>query len=90
MRIFKKLYILSTITILFLSTDINSISLGKFWHSIHANSLIGMQKIFENLNSADNNINYWFHYIIPILEIKLLFILAILMFLFFFKNLKKK
>ena len=83
MRIFKKLYILSTITILFLSTDINSISLGKFWHYFHPNSLIGMQKVFENFNSLNNSINYWFDYIIPLLEIKLLFILAILMLLYF-------
>ena len=49
-----------------------------------------MQKVFENFNSLDNNINYWFDYIIPLLEIKLLFILAIFNVFIFLKNLKNK
>ena len=90
MYIIKKLYLISTITILFLSTDINSINIGKFWNYFHANSLIGLQKIIEKYLSENDNIDWLFEYIFPILEIKILFILYLSMFIMFFYLFKSK
>jgi len=90
MYIIKNLYLTITITILFLSTDINSINIGRFWNYFHANSLIGLQKIIENCFFENDNKDLWFNYIVPILEIKIIFIVSFTMLALYFYLFKKK
>ena len=55
MYIIKKLYLIITITILFLSTDVNSINIMRFWNYFHPNPLIGLQKIIKKYLYENDN-----------------------------------
>lgn len=84
MKIIKKKLLFISILFFILSLHESNISLAKLWILIHVNSLIGFQKIIESLNLS---IDIWQIIVTNLLELKVFFILAIIMFfLFVYKN----
>jgi|MDTG01.4.fsa_nt_gb hypothetical protein len=84
MKIIKKKLLFISILFFILSLHESNISLAKLWILIHVNSLIGLQKLIESLNLS---IDIWQIIVTNLLELKVFFILAIIMFfLFVYKN----
>ena len=84
MKIIKKKLLFISILFFILSLHESNISLAKLWVLIHVNSLIGLQKLIESLNLS---IDIWQIIVTNLLELKVFFILAIIMFfLFVYKN----
>ena len=84
MKIIKKKLLFISIVFFILSLHESNISLAKLWILIHVNSLIGLQKLIESLNLS---IDIWQIIFTNLLELKVFFILAIIMFfLFVYKN----
>jgi len=84
MKIIKKKLLFISILFFILSLHESNISLAKLWILIHVNSLIGLQKLIESLNLS---IDIWQIIFTNLLELKVFFILAIIMFfLFVYKN----
>ena len=90
MKIINIFCIFIILTLLISSFYIESITLGELWANIHVNSLIGFQKIIENL-FLSININYdiWHKILLPILNLKFLFLLILLQSIIFIYILKK-
>ena len=78
MKILKLFLFFIAIGLVILSFNSDSSTLGDLWRNYHVNSLIGLQKLIENifiLNSL--NIDLWYNIILPLLKFKLLFILSL-------------
>jgi len=90
MKIINIFCIFIILTLLISSFYIESITLGELWASFHVISLIGFQKIIENL-FLSININYdiWHKILLPILNLKFLFLLILLQSIIFIYILKK-
>ena len=80
----KIFYFFITLLLLFSTFYIDSISIGELWKNLHVNSLIGLQKYVEILHYS-----IWHNIFIPILNLKLLFFLALMQVLTLIYNIKK-
>ena len=83
MKIIKALIILLILLTFLIGLSPKSITIGKLWANLHVNSLIGFQKLIENIFNSSNNSNLWGNLIIPILEVKILFFISIMLIIIF-------
>ena len=86
MKIIKLFFLLLAIICFSLSFDSSYMTIGKAWQIYHVNSLIGFQKILENIFTF----NTWHRIIIPILKIKFILVFSIVNLIIFIFILKKK
>ena len=89
MKIINIFIIFIIILLLISSFYIESITLGELWKNIHVNSLMGFQKIIENI-ALSINIDVWYKIFIPILNLKFLFLLILLQLILVIYILKNK
>jgi len=89
MKILKLFLFFIAIGLVIISFTSDSSTLGDLWSNYHINSLIGLQKFIENILILSSlNIDLWYNIILPLLKLKLLFILALfnLLLIYFIKK----
>ena len=78
MKILKLFLFFIAIGLVILSFKNACSTLGDLWNNYHVNSLIGFQKLIENIYIINNlNIDLWYNVILPLLKLKFLFILSL-------------
>jgi hypothetical protein len=89
MKILKLFLFFIAIGLVIISFNSDSSTLGDLWRNYHVNSLIGLQKLIENIFIPHSlNIDLWYNIILPLLKLKLLFILSLfnLLLIYFIKK----
>ena len=89
MKILKLFLFFIAIGLVIISFTSDSSTLGDLWSNYHINSLIGLQKFIENILILSSlNIDLWYNIILPLLKLKLLFILSLfnLILIYFIKK----
>ena len=78
MKILKLFLFFIAIALVILSFKSDCSTLGDLWNNYHVNSLIGFQKLIENIYIINSlNIDLWYNVILPLLKLKFLFILSL-------------
>jgi len=78
MKILKLFLFFIAIGLVILSFKNDCSTLGDLWNNYHVNSLIGFQKLIENIYIINSlNIDLWYNVILPLLKLKFLFILSL-------------
>lgn len=84
-----KLFIFLILIILIIFSLFNDlITIGELWSNYHVNSLIGFQKIIDNLSMINNlELDIWNYIFIPFFKLEFLFVISILsIFIYFLIN----
>ena len=78
----KIIFLLLSFVFFLLASSGSYISIGEFWRNLNVLSLIGFQQLIEYIIPI-NQFSIWNLIIVPVLKIKVLFLLSILSFIIF-------
>ena len=91
MKTLKLIFFITTTSCFILSFSSNYISVGQSWKTYHVNSLIGFQKILDNVFIIHNyTFNIWHKIALPILETKIILVFGIINLIIFLLLIRKK
>ena len=86
MKKIKLIILIAILVIIIITFYFEIISIGKIWKNIHINSLIGTQKIIEYSLIERFIPDFWYKYIIPILNLPFTIIMMAILVLLLLKK----
>ena len=82
MQIFKIFITLNFILTFILGFVYKELTIAKVWINIHVNSIIGFQKVIENLQiTQEYDLNIWYNIIVPLIDTSIFHSIIILILL---------